>query len=234
MFSIRNMYPNLNLNLNGNQELNDQLALERESLTNPHHHAHDERENRNTSEPMFEKALTPSDVGKLNRLVIPKQHAVNYFPLIDRCDCKTEISLGFEDELGKCWRFRYSFWESSQSYVLTKGWSRFVREKRLDAGDEVVFRRHAVESDRFFIGWRRRVTAAAAGESGGVAQPVTVGGAGSSGQPEWLPAGTSAKNRMVPPGESKSLRLFGVNMVMCQRHEPQPPSPNQIDSQHDG
>ena len=34
-------------------------------------------------EHMFEKVVTPSDVGKLNRLVIPKQHAERYFPALD-------------------------------------------------------------------------------------------------------------------------------------------------------
>lgn len=32
-------------------------------------------------EHMFDKVVTPSDVGKLNRLVIPKQHAERFFPL---------------------------------------------------------------------------------------------------------------------------------------------------------
>lgn len=49
-------------------------------------------------EPMFEKVLTPSDVGKLNRLVIPKQHAENYFPLEDN---QTGTVLDFEDRTGK-------------------------------------------------------------------------------------------------------------------------------------
>jgi hypothetical protein len=35
-------------------------------------------------EHMFDKVLTPSDVGKLNRVVIPKQHAESYFPLRGR------------------------------------------------------------------------------------------------------------------------------------------------------
>ncbi|EAZ35559.1 hypothetical protein OsJ_19845 [Oryza sativa Japonica Group] len=30
---------------------------------------------------MFEKVVTPSDVGKLNRLVVPKHYAEKYFPL---------------------------------------------------------------------------------------------------------------------------------------------------------
>lgn len=89
---------------------------------------------------MFDKAVTPSDVGKLNRLVIPKQHAEKYLPL-DTDANEKGLLLSFEDSTGKSWRFRYSYWNSSQSYVLTKGWSRFVKEKKLDAGDIVSFHR---------------------------------------------------------------------------------------------
>ncbi|KAG8648701.1 hypothetical protein MANES_08G029200v8 [Manihot esculenta] len=114
-----------------------------------------QRYSRLDKEVMFEKPLTPSDVGKLNRLVIPKQHAEKYFPLSGNTVDKV-LLLSFEDELGKWWRFRYSYWSSSQSYVLTKGWSRYVKEKRLDAGDIVLFERHRLDSERLFIGWRRR------------------------------------------------------------------------------
>ncbi|KAI7731504.1 hypothetical protein M8C21_032432, partial [Ambrosia artemisiifolia] len=86
---------------------------------------------------------------KLNRLVIPKQYAERYFPL-SGVDQQKELLLCFEDEAGKEWKFRYSYWNSSQSYVLTKGWSRYVKEKKLDAGDVVLFERHR------FDGWRRR------------------------------------------------------------------------------
>uniref|UniRef100_A0A0D9W8K3 TF-B3 domain-containing protein n=1 Tax=Leersia perrieri TaxID=77586 RepID=A0A0D9W8K3_9ORYZ len=108
-------------------------------------------------EHMFDKVVTPSDVGKLNRLVIPKQHAEKYFPL-DAAANEKGLLLSFEDRTGKLWRFRYSYWNSSQSYVMTKGWSRFVKEKRLDAGDTVSFCRGAAEDtrDRLFIDWKRR------------------------------------------------------------------------------
>ncbi|KAI3716603.1 hypothetical protein L1987_67590 [Smallanthus sonchifolius] len=89
-----------------------------------------------------------SDVG--NRLVIPKQHAEKYFPMADQ---QRALVLSFKDESGKLWRFRYSYWNSSQSYVLTKGWSRYVKEKRLGAGDVVLFQRHMLDYDRIFIGW---------------------------------------------------------------------------------
>ncbi|OWM72245.1 hypothetical protein CDL15_Pgr018130 [Punica granatum] len=108
-------------------------------------------------EHMFDKVVTPSDVGKLNRLVIPKQHAEKYFPL-DSSTNEKGLLLNFEDRNGKPWRFRYSYWNSSQSYVMTKGWSRFVKEKKLDAGDIISFQRGVGEAgkDRLFIDWRRR------------------------------------------------------------------------------
>ncbi|CAM0944771.1 unnamed protein product [Alopecurus aequalis] len=107
-------------------------------------------------EHMFDKVVTPSDVGKLNRLVIPKQYAEKYFPL-DSAANEKGLLLNFEDSAGKPWRFRYSYWNSSQSYVMTKGWSRFVKEKRLDAGDTVSFSRGAAARHRLFIDWKRRV-----------------------------------------------------------------------------
>ncbi|KAF0914730.1 hypothetical protein E2562_031230 [Oryza meyeriana var. granulata] len=110
-------------------------------------------------EHMFEKVVTPSDVGKLNRLVIPKQHAERYFPLDAAVAGGGKgLVLSFEDRTGKSWRFRYSYWNSSQSYVMTKGWSRFVKEKRLGAGDTVSFGRGLGEAarGRLFIDFRRR------------------------------------------------------------------------------
>ncbi|VVB03553.1 unnamed protein product [Arabis nemorensis] len=107
---------------------------------------------------MFDKVVTPSDVGKLNRLVIPKQHAERYFPL-DSSSNEKGLLLNFEDLTGKSWRFRYSYWNSSQSYVMTKGWSRFVKDKKLDAGDIVSFQRCVGDSgsnSRLFIDWRKR------------------------------------------------------------------------------
>lgn len=104
---------------------------------------------------LFEKAVTPSDVGKLNRLVIPKQHAEKHFPLQSGSTSKG-LLLNFEDVTGKVWRFRYSYWNSSQSYVLTKGWSRFVKEKNLKAGDIVSFHRSTGGDRQLYIDWKAR------------------------------------------------------------------------------
>ncbi|KAL6507761.1 hypothetical protein OROGR_023956 [Orobanche gracilis] len=218
---------------------------------------------------LFEKPLTPSDVGKLNRLVIPKQHAERHFPLNGGSaePCENGLLLGFEDETGKSWRFRYSYWNSSQSYVLTKGWSRFVKEKRLDAGDIVVFARHRVEADRLFIGWRRRnsvgggtencivsqTTAAVANDGRGwsrvfypsqypySSQHHQAGPSSLPYQPESLhaAAGTVTQQNQTTSGSgnSKRLRLFGVNMECDQpaadeSEQPSTPMSSQLDQAH--
>ncbi|KAG2320304.1 hypothetical protein Bca52824_013517 [Brassica carinata] len=98
-------------------------------------------------EHMFDKVVTPSDVGKLNRLVIPKQHAERYFPL-DSSNNQYGTLLDFQDRNGKMWRFRYSYWNSSQSYVMTKGWSHIVSFQR-GIGDET-------KRSKLYIDWRHR------------------------------------------------------------------------------
>ncbi|KAH6762999.1 AP2/B3 transcription factor family protein [Perilla frutescens var. hirtella] len=122
-------------------------------------------------EQLFEKAVTPSDVGKLNRLVIPKQHAEKHFPLQSGNSSKG-VLLNFEDMNGKVWRFRYSYWNSSQSYVLTKGWSRFVKEKDLRAGDIVSFQRSTGPDKQLHIDWKPRNSGSNAAAELGRAQPV--------------------------------------------------------------
>jgi RAV-like factor len=82
------------------------------------------------------------------------------------------VLLNFEDGEGKVWRFRYSCWNSSQSYVLTKGWSRFVREKGLRASDTIAFSRLAYGPDKLlFIDCKKNNKEAATGDD----KPITSG-----------------------------------------------------------
>lgn len=92
---------------------------------------------------LFQKELTPSDVGKLNRLVIPKRYAVKHFPSVpdqvlddERVE---EVQLEFHDREMNLWKFRYCYWKSSQSFVFTRGWNRFVKDKGLAANDTISF-----------------------------------------------------------------------------------------------
>ncbi|KAG2334553.1 hypothetical protein Bca52824_005733 [Brassica carinata] len=185
-------------------------------------------------ESLFEKSLTPSDVGKLNRLVIPKQHAEKYFPLNTTISSNADEKgtlLSFEDESGKCWRFRYSYWNSSQSYVLTKGWSRYVKDKQLDPGDVVFFQRQRSDSRRLFIGWRRRgqgssSTVNTTSYSSSMAAPPYLQTNASSNYSEYSHYGaavtTATESHSIPSssavGSSRTLRLFGVNLE-CQMDE---------------
>lgn len=95
---------------------------------------------------LFQKELTPSDVGKLNRLVIPKKYAVKFFPHISENEKENvtgggvdDVLLVFYDKFMRLWKFRYCYWRSSQSFVFTRGWNRFVKEKNLEAKDIVTF-----------------------------------------------------------------------------------------------
>ncbi|KAK4263753.1 hypothetical protein QN277_029128 [Acacia crassicarpa] len=149
---------------------------------------------------LFEKAVTPSDVGKLNRLVIPKQHAEKHFPMplpvgvsapsaATTASATKSVYLNFEDGGGKLWRFRYSYWNSSQSYVLTQGWSQFVKDKNLKTGDTVFFSRSTGPDKQLYIDRKNaRIST------------TTTCSTTNSGGAEWFePAGPV-------------IRLFGVNI----------------------
>ena len=152
-------------------------------------------------EHLFDKTVTPSDVGKLNRLVIPKQHAEKHFPLqLPSAGGESKgVLLNLEDAAGKVWRFRYSYWNSSQSYVLTKGWSRFVKEKGLQAGDVVGFYRSSAAGagadTKLFIDCRLRPNS--------VATASTTTG----------PAVGSSPPAPAPVMATKAVRLFGVDLL---------------------
>ncbi|KAL5722246.1 regulator of (H+)-ATPase in vacuolar membrane [Ranunculus cassubicifolius] len=150
------------------------------------------RSNRGSStrENLFEKTVTPSDVGKLNRLVIPKQHAEKNFPL-QLGSISKGVLLNFEDNSGKVWRFRYSYWNSSQSYVLTKGWSRFVKEKCLKAGDVISFQRSTGQDKQLFIDWKPR----------------------NEGSSSMLLVHHHPIQQVLPVNPVQVIRLFGVNIL---------------------
>ncbi|XP_010451760.1 PREDICTED: AP2/ERF and B3 domain-containing transcription factor At1g50680-like [Camelina sativa] len=106
---------------------------------------------------LFQKVLTPSDVGKVNRLVIPKKYAVKYMPCINEKleegeqgrigGAVEDVEIVFDDRTMRQWKFKYSFWKSSQSIVFTRGLNAFVKEKNLKEKDIIVFYDCDVPSD---------------------------------------------------------------------------------------
>ncbi|KAI3944674.1 hypothetical protein MKW98_021132 [Papaver atlanticum] len=76
---------------------------------------------------LFQEELTPSDVGKLNKLEIPKRYAEKYFPEVSKEENDEGViddtQLSFDREL-----------KSSESCnAFTRGWNRFVKDKKLRA-----------------------------------------------------------------------------------------------------
>ncbi|XBI77144.1 hypothetical protein VPH35_070306 [Triticum aestivum] len=169
-------------------------------------------EERIRREHMFDKVVTPSDVGKLNRLVVPKQFAERHIlPRLlggaARAACPGAV-LRFEDGRGggKAWAFRFSYWGSSQSYVMTKGWSAFVRDRRLAAGDTVSFCRAGA---RLFIDCRRRGAGIVASAPvtrllvpAVVPRVVTL-----------MPQRSTPSDERAPRG--RCVRLFGVDLELA-------------------
>ncbi|XP_057975196.1 AP2/ERF and B3 domain-containing transcription factor At1g50680-like [Malania oleifera] len=104
----------------------------------PTRHANDaNKEGVSSCQQLFQKELTLSDVGKLNRLVIPKKYAVRHFPQLSEGQDSTHLVI-FDKQM-KPWTFRYCYWKSSQSFVFTKGWNKFVKEKELKEKDVIAF-----------------------------------------------------------------------------------------------
>nr|KAJ0188942.1 hypothetical protein LSAT_V11C900455520 [Lactuca sativa] len=76
-----------------------------------------------------QKDSHPNDIGKLNRLVIPKQHAEKHFPLQTESTSKG-VLLHFED-IG-------------------------MKEKNLKAGDIVSFQRSTDSDKQLYIDWKTK------------------------------------------------------------------------------
>jgi hypothetical protein len=198
------------------EEQEDDLYQQRQALgQDPGQRGGGEPSHATEREHMFDKVLTPSDVGKLNRLVVPKQHAERFFPAAG-----AGTQLCFEDRGGVPWRFRYSYWGSSQSYVMTKGWSRFVRGARLAAGDTVSFSRAAAGGRRYFIDYRhcqRRRHDISFGDGASVPAPwpmVTRGRGATTVAVDTAPVPIAAGHgiEVGSTAGARSFRLFGFNV----------------------
>ncbi|MCL7024300.1 hypothetical protein MKW94_016611 [Papaver nudicaule] len=188
-----------------------------------------------TYQQLFHKQLTLSDVGKLNRLVIPRRYAEAYLPPVSTEEKKEagvpdDIPLPVYDREMNCWNFRYCFWKSSQSYVFTRGWIQFVKGKKLKAGDVVTFYWCECREDQkafYMIDVTSNGVDAASG--GGCSAenrvdlqlgigrvPINEGGASDKTiqllQNKEDNVITEAGQVKQPQEEKKTFRLFGVNI----------------------
>ncbi|KAI3833749.1 hypothetical protein MKW92_017140 [Papaver armeniacum] len=179
---------------------------------------------------LFQKELTPSDVGKLNRLVIPKRFAEKYFPEVSKEEKHPggidDIQLSFFDREMKSWKFRYCYWRSSQSYVFTRGWNRFVKDRKLEAKDMVTFYKCRKEQKEYYMidvalnGAESNGGSYAAGNREdlqlGFGQ-ISINESGPSDKTSSTLMQNQEDMEVAPPQreedeEKKAVRLFGVNI----------------------
>ncbi|KAK8371221.1 hypothetical protein V6Z11_A01G228600 [Gossypium hirsutum] len=181
----------------------------------PSSHIEDEYEqfDDHEKEPMFEKPLTPSDVGKLNRLVIPKQHAEKHFPLGgsggDSVVYNKGLLLSFEDE---------------------SGWRR--RGAALDGGNAELGNNSGGVRGGDNSGW-----SSSRGLYQGNPYPGHIQGqchgANVPYQHDCLHAGSMAENQGPGGNPKRLLRLFGVNLEchLDDSSEPSTPDSSSVSSQ---
>ncbi|KAK5832163.1 Auxin response factor 17 [Gossypium arboreum] len=110
----------------------------------------------------FAKVLTPSDANNGGGFSVPRFCADSVFPPLDYNADPPVQTLSVTDVRGGVWEFRHIYRGTPRRHLLTTGWSKFVNQKKLIAGDSVVFMRDC--NWKMFIGVRRAMKA---GEGGG-------------------------------------------------------------------
>lgn len=90
----------------------------------------------------FSKVLTQSDANNGGGFSVPRFCADSIFPPLDLGSDPPVQNLTMRDIHGKVFEFRHIYRGTPRRHLLTTGWSRFVNDKKLVAGDTVVFIRN--------------------------------------------------------------------------------------------
>nr|PNR52913.1 hypothetical protein PHYPA_009288 [Physcomitrium patens] len=101
----------------------------------------------------FCKTLTASDTSTHGGFSVPRRAAEDCLPLLDHSMNPPCQELVAKDLHGKEWNFRHIYRGHPRRHLLTTGWSVFVSQKRLVAGDTVIFLRG--ENGQLRVGVRR-------------------------------------------------------------------------------
>lgn len=103
----------------------------------------------------FAKILTPSDANNGGGFSVPRFCADSIFPPLNYQAEPPVQTLSVTDVHGLVWDFRHIYRGTPRRHLLTTGWSKFVNNKKLVAGDSVVFMRNT--RGQMFVGVRRAV-----------------------------------------------------------------------------
>ncbi|KAH6760381.1 auxin response factor 16 [Perilla frutescens var. hirtella] len=109
----------------------------------------EEREKTNS----FAKTLTQSDANNGGGFSVPRYCAETIFPRLDYCAEPPVQTILAKDVHGVVWKFRHIYRGTPRRHLLTTGWSNFVNQKKLVAGDSIVFLR--AENGDLCVGIRR-------------------------------------------------------------------------------
>lgn len=128
----------------------------------------------------FAKTLTQSDANNGGGFSVPRYCAETIFPRLDYSAEPPVQTILAKDVHGEIWKFRHIYRGTPRRHLLTTGWSNFVNQKKLVAGDSIVFLR--AENGDLCVGIRR---AKRGGIGGGLEVPSSgwntgVGNSGNS------------------------------------------------------
>jgi hypothetical protein len=101
----------------------------------------------------FAKTLTQSDANNGGGFSVPRYCAETIFPRLDYSAEPPVQTVVAKDVHGELWKFRHIYRGTPRRHLLTTGWSSFVNQKKLVAGDSVVFLR--AENGELCVGIRR-------------------------------------------------------------------------------
>ncbi|KAJ4826745.1 hypothetical protein Tsubulata_016834 [Turnera subulata] len=122
--------------------------------------------NGNTAEKpaSFAKTLTQSDANNGGGFSVPRYCAETIFPRLDYSADPPVQTVIAKDVHGEVWKFRHIYRGTPRRHLLTTGWSTFVNQKKLVAGDSIVFLR--AENGDLCVGIRRAKRGLGAESSG--------------------------------------------------------------------
>ncbi|KAL3628516.1 hypothetical protein CASFOL_027562 [Castilleja foliolosa] len=101
----------------------------------------------------FAKTLTQSDANNGGGFSVPRYCAETIFPRLDYSADPPVQTILAKDVHGETWKFRHIYRGTPRRHLLTTGWSSFVNQKKLVAGDSIVFMR--AENGDLCVGIRR-------------------------------------------------------------------------------
>ncbi|KAI4334390.1 hypothetical protein L6164_019089 [Bauhinia variegata] len=101
----------------------------------------------------FAKTLTQSDANNGGGFSVPRYCAETIFPRLDYSADPPVQTVIAKDVHGETWKFRHIYRGTPRRHLLTTGWSTFVNQKKLVAGDSIVFLR--AENGDLCVGIRR-------------------------------------------------------------------------------